>query len=138
MCSILLFQYQNKTVNSMRLGIIWFEILNIKCIKMYDSMQILTYKQMTTIYSISNYLKFYSKKCFTISTTRKFASMLDHCSKKTFINFKFKIVMFILKTLLIIEKVPYHSKMIISLCVCVYWSPDRVVCRNHEVVVLDV
>ena len=41
----------------MRLGILMFEISNIKCIKMYDSMQLLKYKQMTTINSISNYVR---------------------------------------------------------------------------------
>ena len=46
--------------------------------------------------------------------------MLNYCSKQTFIHLKFKILMFILKALLIIEKVPHHSKIIISLCVCVF------------------
>ena len=49
MSSILLFRYQNKTVNAMRLGIIWFEVLNIKYINMYDLMQLLTYKKLQQI-----------------------------------------------------------------------------------------
>ena len=68
---------------------------------------------------------------------RQFSSMLNYCYKQTSIHLKLKIVMFILKTLLIIEKSPYHSKMIISLCVCVYCPLDRVLCLNHEVVVFQ-
>ena len=37
---------------------------------------------------------------------RQFESMSDYCPKQTFVHLEFKILIFILKTLLQIEKVP--------------------------------